>query len=263
MMNYSQKDIDEAKAFILRRVKAEISMQNHLDESLLWAAKEIIAISYKYHIKASLFKFSTNSRLKSEVDNVLARLREMLYEYTETLAVSADEDDDNDIIAFINGKTYGHTLKERINIYTNRYSYELEAFIASGLLQNLSKDKLLSSVRANMSTPYNNSLFRNSVIRGGMAATRIHSKGITYGQGHSNSARNLLNTLTRNIIAGAWMWVYGNNAKKNGAIGFYSFRGSSYQCNVCDEAIGYHPIEEYRGYWHLNCRCYFVFVYNN
>lgn len=261
MMAYTQKEIDEAKAFILRRVEAEISMQNHLDDALLKAAKEIVAISYKYRIKASLFKFSTNESLKKEVDDVLARLREELYEYTEYISLAVNDKDG--IIAFINEKTYGHTLKERISTYTNRYKYELEAFIAAGLLHNMDISKLLSTIRTNISAPYNNNLFRNSVIRGGMAATRIKSNGISYGQGHSNSARNLLNTLTRNTIAGAWMWVYGNQAKSKGAIGFYSFRGSSYPCNFCDEQIGYHPIEEYRGYWHINCRCFFVFAYKS
>lgn len=262
-MNYTQKELNEAKAFILRRVEAEISMQKHLDDALIAAAKEIIAISYKYKIKASLFSFSTNENLKKEVDAVIAKLREQIYEYTETLSIIVEKEKDEDIIAFINGETYGHTLKERIDTYTRRYKYELEAFVASGLLQNLSVEKLLSSIRANLSAPYNNDLFRNSVIRGGMAATRIKSNGITYGQGHSNSARNLLNTLTRNTIAGAWMWVYGEIAKDKGAIGFYSNRGSTYQCNMCDEQVGYHPIEEYRGYWHINCRCFFIFVYKS
>ena len=90
-MRYTQKDIEEAKAFIRKRVEAEISMQNHLDEALLWAAKEIIDISYKYKIKASLFKFSANPQLKKEVDTILARLREMIYKYTEKLSVAVDE----------------------------------------------------------------------------------------------------------------------------------------------------------------------------
>lgn len=261
-MMYTDKDIEEAKAFIRKRVEAEISMQNHLDEALLWAAREIINISYKYKIKASLFKFSTNENLKKEVDAVLARLREMLYEYTETLSVAVDNKQKDDIILYINEETYGHTLKERINTYTNRYKYELEAFIASGLAFGYGVNKLLSTVRANMNAPYNNELFRNTVVRGGMAATRIKTGGISYGQGHSNSARNLLLTLTRHTIGSAWMNIYGSNAYRDGAIGFYSFRGSSYPCRTCQSRVGYHPIQEYQGEWHLNCRCYFVFVYN-
>lgn len=261
-MAYTQKDIEEAKAFILRRVEAEISMQKNLDEALMWAAREIATISYKYKIKASLFKFSANKQLKLEVDAVIARLREMIYEYTETLSVAVDEDRSDEIIAYINEETYGHTLKERINIYTNRYLYELEAFVAAGLLSSMSIDKLVSTIRSNLSMPYNNDLFRNTVVRGGMVATRIATGGISYGKGHSNSARNLLNTLTRNAIGFAWMNMYGINAYNNGAVGFYSFRGSSYPCAMCDDAVGFHPIQEYQGQWHLNCRCFFVFVYS-
>jgi len=260
-MNYTDRDIEEAKSFIRKRVEAEISMQKHLDDALLWAAKEIIAISYKYKIKASLFRFSTNRSLGKEVDAVIEKLREMLYDYTEKASVSVDEDEGNAIIPFINAESYGHTLKERIGIYTNRYKYELEAFIASGLLASYSETGLLSAVRGNLNAPYNNPLFRNSVQKGGILATRIRTNGISYGQGHSNSSRNLLNTLLRNAVGAAWMFVYGEVAKSKGAIGFYSFRGSSYPCKYCQDLVGYHPIEDYQGQWHLNCRCYFVFVY--
>ena len=261
-MSYTQRDIDEAKAFILKRVEAEISMQNHLDEALMWAAKEIAEISYKYKIKASMFRFSANKRLQSEVDAVISKLREMIYEYTEQLSVSVDEEEEDDIVALINKESYGSTLKERINIYANRYKYELEAFIAAGMLGLIPVADLINHIRKNLSMPYNNQLFRTAVVKGGMIATRIKTGGISYGKGHSNSARNLLNTLTRNKIANAWMNVYGRQAYNNGATGFYSFRGSSYPCKYCQDLVGYHPIQEYHGGWHLNCRCYFVFVYN-
>lgn len=261
-MTYSVNDINEAKAFILRRVEAEVSMQSHLDDALMWAAKEIVRISYKYRISASMFRFSANKDLKREVDAVLAKLRAMIYEYTEQLSVAVEEKESSHIIAYINDETYGKTLKERINQYTNRYSYELESIIAAGLLYKYGKDKLLDSIRSSLTAPYNNRLFLDSVKHGGMSATRIKTGGISYGQGHSNSARNLLNTLTRNAVGMAWMMMYGQTALNKGAVGFYSFRGSSYPCAHCDSMVGYHPISEYQGIWHLNCRCYFVFVYN-
>lgn len=261
-MRYTDKDIEEAKAFIRKRIDAEISMQNHLDEALLWAAKEIIAISYKYKIKASLFRFSTNKELKKEVDAVMAQLRSMIYDYTETLSVSVDKNESDNVTAFINKESYGHTFKERVNIYVNKYRYELEAFIASGLLLGYGERKLLNTIKATLNAPYNNELFRKAVVRGGMVATRIATGGVSYGQGHSNSSRNLLLTLTRYIIGTSWMDIFGSRAKNKGAVGFYSFRGSSYPCAYCDSMVGYHPISEYQGLWHHNCRCYFVFVYN-
>ena len=261
-MTYTQKDIDEAKAFILRRVEAEVSMQNHLDEALLWAARELIRISYKYKIKASLFRFSAHPELKKEVDAVMAKLREMLYDYTETLSIAVDIEEKNGIIALINEEDHGRTLKERIDIYTNRYKYELEAFVGAALLFGMGAKKLLSTVKSNLNAPYNNELFRRAVVnKSELAAKRIKSGGVSYGSGHSNCARTLLNTLTRNTVSSAWMNMYGSWAYNKGAVGFYSFRGSSYPCKYCQDLVGYHPIEDYQGQWHLNCRCYFVFVY--
>lgn len=257
-MQYTEKDIQQAKQFVLKRVEAEISVQSRLDEALLWAAKEIIAIAYKYSIAPKLFRFSVNPQLKKDVDAVLEKLREMLYDYVVAYSVAVDKDERDGIIALINQETYGHTLKERINTYVGRFKFELEAFIAAGLLHGLSKDKLLSSVRANLSNPYNNQLFRTTAVQGGMVATRIHTGGISYGQGHSNSSRNTLVTLLRTTVALAWMSIWGNRHK--GAKGFYSFRGSSYPCAWCDDMVGYHPIEEYKGLWHPRCRCFFVFV---
>lgn len=260
-MTYTEKDINEAKAFILRRVEAEVSMQSHLDEALMWAAREIVRISYKYRISATMFRFSSNKDLKKEVDAVLAKLRLMIYDYTERLSVAVEKKESSHIIAYINDESYGKTLKERINQYTNRYSFELESLIAAGLLYRYSKEKMLDSIKSSLTAPYNNRLFQDSVKHGGMEATRIRTGGISYGQGHSNSARNLLNTLTRNAVGMAWMMMYGQTALNKGAVGFYSFRGSSYPCKYCQDLVGYHPINDYQGQWHLNCRCFFVFVY--
>lgn len=260
---YTDKDIEEAKAFIKERVKAEIAMQNHLDELLIWAAKEIVAIAYKYKIKASLFRFSANKQLEAEVNEVIKKLRQKLYMAAETLSVNVDDKQQSNIIAFINAPQYGKTLKERINTYTNRYKYEIEAFVAAGLLARKSTESLLAAIKQDLAAPYNNKLFKQSILAGSLMATRIKSNGVSYGTGHATSSRNMLNILSRNIVAAAWMYIYGQVAKSKGAIGFYSFRGSSYPCAHCDDMVGYHPIEEYKGYWHPNCRCYFVFVYQN
>lgn len=260
-MKYTDKDIKEAMAFIKDRVNAEISMQTHLDDALLAAAKEIAQIAYRYKIKASLFRFSANQELHREVNNVIAKLRQRLYEYIETLALSVDKEQKDELLLYINRETYGKTLKERINTYTNRFKYEIEAFIAAALLSKLSVEKLIASIRQDLEAPYNNNLFKKGVQLGGMA-TRLRTGGVSYGNGHSNSSRNLLKSLSRNTIASAWMFMYGEIAKSKGAIGFFSFRGSSYPCAHCDDMTGYHPIEEYRGMWHPNCRCFFVFAYN-
>ena len=63
MKQPTQKQIQDAKDFIKLRLQAEISMQSHLEELLVQAAKEIIDISFKYDIQPSMFQFSANENL--------------------------------------------------------------------------------------------------------------------------------------------------------------------------------------------------------
>lgn len=260
MKEPTEKQIKEAKEYLLRRIQAEISMQTHLDELLIQAAREIISISLKYGISPENFRFSANKGMQAEVDGVMRKLRKLIYDYTENISVYNRDDDKEDIIRFINREDKGKTLSERINIYCNRYKYELESAIAAGLLSGIPKDKIESSIRDNLNAPYNNTYFKRAVERGNAMATRIQTGGVSYGVGKSNSARNSLNTLTRFAIGAAWMYFWGLSGSRRGATGFYSYRGSSYPCSYCDERAGYHLIEEYQEQWHVNCRCFFVFV---
>ena len=260
MKEPANKQIKEAKDFVIQRVRAEISIQSHLDELLMQATKEIIAISLKYNIVPQNFRFSANVELQSEVDEVMRKLRKLIYDYTETLSVYNRKEDKEEIIGFINRENKGKTLSERINIYCNRYKYEIEAAIAAGLLSGISKDKIEESIKRNLNSPYNNPYFRNAVDKSESVATRIQTGGISYGVGKSNSARNSLKTLTRFTIGAAWMYFWGLSGSRSGAKGFYSYRGSSYPCAYCDDMVGYHPMEEYQEQWHVNCMCFFVFV---
>ena len=57
MKQPTKKQIQDAKDFIKLRLRAEISMQSHLEELLVQAAKEIIDISFKYDIQPAMFRF--------------------------------------------------------------------------------------------------------------------------------------------------------------------------------------------------------------
>lgn len=256
----TDKQIQEAKQFLQTRIEAEISAKNNIEKYMIEAAREIISVSQKYDIPPRLFRFSSNDSLKKEVDDVIRKLKENIIYATETLSVYNRKDDKTSILELLNDCRNGKTFKERVNEYTNRYKFELEAAIAAGIFLGRKDNEILSIIHRSLSAPYNNPDIKFS-FRKGLSATRIETKGISYGVGKSNSAYNLITTLSRNEIALLWMWWYGKQALKNGATGFYSFRGSSYPCSLCDDNANiFHPISEYYGQYHLNCRCYFVFV---
>ena len=255
----TDEKIEEAKDFLRKRIDAELSAKSHIEEYMVDAARKIVKISNRYNISPRLFRFSANDNLRKEVDAVIRELKEQIIYATETLAVYDREEDKDDIIAFLNTERYGKTFKERVSEYANRYKFELEAAIAAGLFLNRCQKDIISMIRRCLSAPYNNSDIKASFGKG-LRATRIETKGISYGVGKSNSAYNLITSLSRNEIASAWMWWYGEQAAKGGATGFYSYRGSSYPCGFCDNMVGYHPISEYHGHYHPRCCCYFVFV---
>lgn len=240
-------------------MEAEISAKNNIEYYMVEAARKIVSVSIKYNIPPLLFRFSTNEGLKEEVDAIIRELKENIIYATEILSVYDRKDDKDSIIAFLNSEKHGKTFRQRVNEYANRYKFEIEAAIAAGIFFGNGKDGILSAIKKSLQSPYNNPDIRGSFGKG-LSSTRIETKGISYGVGKSNSAYNLLTTLSRNEIGSSWMWWYGTQAEKAGATGFYSFRGSSYPCGFCDSMVGFHTMDEYKFQWHPNCRCYFVFV---
>lgn len=81
-----------------------------------------------------------------------------------------------------------------------------------------------------------------------------------YNTDASRSPSKALSLLTTFAVTEGWMRWWGLNAVRNGAKGFYSYRGSSYPCSYCDSMVGYHPMADYQGAWHPHCKCYFIFI---
>lgn len=263
MKQPTNKEIEEAKDYLRQRLNAELSMENNLLAIMYQAAKEIIAISYKHNVPPSQFRFSYNEELQQEVDAVIANLRELIEDYTETLSVATHTDEKEHIIAFINRESHGQTLSERMDTYTTRYKKELEVAIASGLLLNVSEDKLLSSIKESRKAPLFNQHIRKAISKGNPVISRLEIPE-TYGVGHTNSSFTALNNLTNFAIAEGWMDYFALIAQRNGAIGFMSFRGSSYPCQQCDDETTYFhifsngdPVPPY----HAHCCCYIVPIY--
>nr|DAV38598.1 MAG TPA: minor capsid protein [Caudoviricetes sp.] len=242
MIEPSDKEIQEAKDYIRLRLSAELSIQSHLEILMQKAAKDIIALSYKYNLPASSFRFSSNKSLQKEVNAILATLQDTIIEYTELLASATPKSDDSEIFPFLHRETFGDTLDGRTEKYVHRFKDEIQDFIAAGLLAHLSESGLLSEVWKYMKSPYSNPLVGTSTGRG-------------------QSAYHRLNTLTRFSIAEAWMHADMETAIRNGAIGFISMRGSSYPCSLCDDMTGFHTFAEAYPPYHSKCCCIPIPIY--
>lgn len=258
-MPITNRDIEEAKAYLRSRVDAENSMTYNLERLMKEAARRMVNIAYRYKIPPSQFRFSANSYLQLEINDVVRWLKDRIEETTLRLAVAYEKkpEDGDRIIAYVSARSHGKTFRQRTDVYCNRFKYEVESAIAAGLLLGVAKEKLKQSIYDNLTHPYSSPIFKEAIGEKSIA-TRLVSKGITYGVGRPKSMRNALDSLTTHAVSQGWMrhWLNVHDV----ASGFYAYRGSSYPCQLCDSKTGWHPIEDYTGGWHLRCRCYFVFT---
>ena len=253
----TNNEIEEAKTYIRKRIEAENSMGYNLDRYMEIAASRMVDIGYKYNIPPSKFRFSSNRKMEEEINEVIDWLKSEIEDSVYELAASGGTGDAHEIILFISAENQGRTFLQRNDMYCRRFKYEVEAAIAAGLLLGTAKEKIKKSINTYLKSPYENPYFKEAVkIKS--SSIRLKNNGVSYGQGHTNSAFTALDTLTRHAVSQGWMkhWL----SVHEGATGFYSYRGSSYPCSTCDINAGWHPISEYTGGWHLRCKCFFVFT---
>ena len=84
-----------------------------------------------------------------------------------------DRDNKDAIITYITRESYSKTFTQRAREYVDRFSKEVETAIAAGLLLNLSKDKLLSSIRQSVKTPLLNEHVQRAISKGYPVISRL------------------------------------------------------------------------------------------
>ncbi len=251
------EEIEQAKEYLRKRLEAENSMRANLEKYMQEAARRLVDIAYKRNIPPAMFRFSYDIWLEREVKEVIGWLKDQIDDAVCTLAIAGGEGDAHEIILYVFDENHSKTFRQRENVYANRFKYEVEAAIAAGLILGVAKEELKKSMEVNIRSPYSNPYFVEA-LGSRTAAVRLKEKGVTYGTGRSNVAFNLLDRLSVNAVSQGWMRHWQNMHPS--ASGFYSYRGSSYPCSLCDSMVGWHPIADYAGGWHLNCKCFFVFT---
>lgn len=258
----NKKQIEKAKEYLRKRLSAENSMKDNLEKAMTRAAEKIVDISCKYNIPPSQFRFSADTRLQKEVDEVIRWLKERVEDLAFTLAVSGHTDEREEIIDYINRENHGKTFRQRNSIYTGRYKYELEAAVAAGIFLGKGAEEIIRNITASFSRPYSNPHIVEAMQQKGNVATRLRTGGISYGIGHSNSMYTSLKNISVFAVAEGWSRYSLIDARRNGAKGFYTFRGSSYPCNTCNAYASHmHPLSAPLPPLHLNCVCGAVFIF--
>lgn len=235
MVQPKQSDIAEAKEYLRRRLAAEVSMEHYLDRKLLAAARKIISLAYDRRIPPTLFSFECDPFLAAEVNNIINSLVDEIEEYNLLVATMTDREDKNALVPYIYREIDGATYRDRLNLYGTKFKLELQHFIAAQMMLGFSKTDTTQHIAAEY-------------------------KHLKEGKGYSSYPRLL--TLTRHTIADAWMHADMEYHIRKGAIGFITYRGSSFPCDTCADYAGrFHTFDEPYPPLHPSCKCYAVPVY--
>lgn len=251
MKRPTESDIEAAKAYLRQRLEAERSMDYNLGIIMREAAERIVSICYASNVNPQNFRYEDLPlRTQMEIDAIIEWLRETIEDYFETLAVADHEENKDEILPFVLGENLGSTLYERLTDYCDKYRNELMLLIGAGLLLGVTKKVLAKSIGENLKHPYANQLLVEGI-----------GSGISYGRGRTNSMFTALSDLTQFGIAQGWMKNQYINNRKDGCIGWYVMRGSSYLCEHCDSMVGFHADESELPPYHGHCRCFAAPVY--
>lgn len=239
-MTPSQQEIKKAKSYLIQRLKAERSIVFHTNKLFDEAVREIVELAYTYNVPASLFSFQYDAALSLEVDFIINKLIDTLEDYTYELSTYTDKESSDILIPYINREIKGKTFEDRMEEKKTSFKSELGDIVKIALGLSLTK---------------------KSAITEALNALKTESKVIKPNTKGVRTFHSLL-LLERHTIADTWMYASERDMIRNGAIGFYSYRGSSYPCQTCDDNRGFHDFSEPFPPYHNRCCCYAVPVFN-
>lgn len=251
MKQPSESDIEAAKAYLRQRLDAELSMTRNLEVVMNETAEKIVKLCYSAGVNPQSFHFSDLSvKAQKEINALIGWLQETIDDYFLTLAIADHQETKDEVLDVVLAENYGLTFDERLNDYCKKYKNELLLLIGAGLFLGITESALIRSLKENIRHPYANQLLADGI-----------DAPITYGRGHTNSMFTAISTLTRFGIARAWMESQYLQNLKDGCLGWYVSRGSSYPCDLCDSYVGFHIDESELPPYHANCCCYAVPIY--
>lgn len=238
----TQQEIEEAKKFALKRVEASAEAKK---------AIRLLLLSYADRYSDGDENIEV---LKGECAN---DVNEIVRKYA-LLSAMYMGDNDGGVSAFMNETHSGKTFLERFEDQVENFFYDLSniAKAVGAISWGFKPEKKI--FEEEYVKPYRDNSFISLAIESG-TDIRIPS----YRKGVPKAGAEQIMASAGNIVNTAWGFEQFDVAKRSGAVGYYVYRGSSYPCQTCQEATGFHKMED--EYFsapplHANCVCFAVYV---
>lgn len=228
----TQRELDEARNYIVRRIECQNIAESQLARELDDAAESIALIVLKYLARGMKLRFSGNSAMAREIEDIISALRDKIRLIVDAYAAPGEED-------------LGTTAEKASQISEKASAYALGEFHGATFSEReeLYEKKLISGISG------------IDFISLDMDEAAILS-AITES---SESTMGRMALLVANTVAVGWMYAQMLKAKDDGAEGFWLINGSR-PCDYCKGMAGFHPMSDPMPPYHPRCVCTAVYV---
>ena len=268
----TDEDIAAAKEYILQREEYAGILGDRIDEVIAAAAERVVIICYRYNVDPKLLYISTafNAEMMAEIavvmDELEATVLRLMLEYSTRVTLNSARS--VGLAEWMYGLGKGdRNLQDTLYNYMYKMMKDWEAAIAAMRYAGLDAAKASTRIKTYLHQIYNMPEVRSAFRRWQeFAATYIRSRGVQYGAvGISNNGSTNVVNMAKQTLKMAWMrnmWLDG--MEDDTLAGYYVARGSTYNCDVCDDNCGFWPKDKFEGVIpvHPNCACFAIPVYN-
>lgn len=243
--------------------KAKGDVERELRKYIPEIIRECMAFAYL----GKNFTFDV-SDLSDRVNERLIALSDAILDDIESRAKKAieyaeEEEDEDIILPYIRRQIGDEDLVQRLDKHCSTLRYFLEGWIAIGIVNNLKEYELTNTILSYIDNPLASPLWKDA-FNAGYLSEAIRGGGYIYGKGNQKDVLSALTEIERYAINEAFQ--YGRVLKygKMGAIGYRTYRASSYPCDYCDELTRQiWPLDIMVLPAHPRCVCFSTPVYGN
>ena len=249
--------------FASKRVQAQLNATTHVTDILWKTAESIVKAARKYRPYYQSKTISNVAQYEKEARQIAANAEKAIEKYVEAYSQAGGrllKIDTKELVSdYLKQEVFGKTYMQRNSEYLRDFAEDVVSLVKAGVSLRYDENKIIGAVRKSYKDPYNNSVMTKASREGKYAMTIPHRGQGVYAASYENIIRNVQNTI--NLSWGQVEIEYGRSVK---AVGYRTYRNSSYPCDICDE-IASRPHRMSEGMLipaHHRCLCGVEFLFN-
>lgn len=216
-------------------------MEQWIRGQMLTSVRRIILLLTTYNFDGKDFRFDSNANLETSVDNLLTDLLDTIEQEIRRRAVKAADDDDTDIVPLLADRD----VHSRLEAHVSNLKTILQAFIGTMIARKVSV-----------------------ILQPALFPSYLETTAHQFGKGVTANPAKGMGFIGKDFIFLAYTDKMLKGFIEKGAVGYQVYRGSGYDCEVCDEICFENGARKTYSFTdtipvpsHPHCVCYVVPVY--